>query len=66
MSVYDSLRHRKSALADATSLTATIISNVYDLADNGVVERDAIITVTTAVLDRFDKVAAVHYRAFHP
>lgn len=66
MSVYDSLRHRKTALTDATELTATILSNVYDLADNGVVDREAIVTVTTAVLERFDKVAAVHYKAFHP
>lgn len=66
MSIYDSLRHRKSALTDATDLTATILSNVYDLADNGVVEREAIVTVTSAVLDRFDKVAAIHYKAFHP
>ena len=66
MSVYDSLRHRKSALTDATDLTATILSNVYDLADNGVVEREAIVAVTATVLERFDKVAATHYKAFHP
>lgn len=66
LSVYDSLRHRKSALMDATSLTATIVSNMYDLADNGVIERDAVVTVTGAVLERFDKVAAIHYKAFHP
>jgi transcriptional regulator NrdR family protein len=66
MSVYDSLRHRKSAITDATSLTATIVSNMYDLADNGVIEREAIITVTSAVLERFDKVAATHYKAFYP
>lgn len=66
MSVYDSLRHRKSALTDATSLTATIVSNMYDLADNGVIEREAVVTVTSAVLERFDKIAAIHYKAFHP
>lgn len=66
MSVYDSLRHRKSALMDATSLTATIVSNMYDLADNGVIERDAVVTVTNTVLERFDKIAAIHYKAFHP
>ena len=66
MSVYDSLRHRKHALTDATSLTATIVSNMYDLADNGVIDRDAVVTVTTTVLERFDHVAATHYKAFHP
>jgi len=66
MSVYDSLRHRKSALTDATSLTATIVSNMYDLADNGVIEREAVVAVTGSVLERFDKIAAIHYKAFHP
>lgn len=66
ISVYDSLKHRKSALTDATGLTATIVSNVYDLTDNGVVDREAVVTVTLAILERFDPVAATHYRAFHP
>lgn len=66
ISVYDSLRHRQSALTDATSLTATILSNIYDLSDNGVIERDAVITVTTTVLENFDPISATHYKAFHP
>ena len=66
LSVYDSLRHRKSALEDATALTGTIISTLTPLADNAVLDRDVITTVTTTVLQRFDKPAATSYRAFHP
>lgn len=66
VTVYDSLKHRKSALDDAKALTATIMSNVYAIAEDATVERDAIVTVATAVLERFDSVAATHYRAFHP
>ena len=66
ISVYDSLRHRKSALQDATGLTATIVSNVYSIADNAIIDREAVVTVSLAVLERFDPVAATHYKAFHP
>ena len=66
LSVYDSLRHRKTALQDATALTATIISMLTPLADTAVIDRDVIATVTSTVLQRFDKPAASHYQAFHP
>lgn len=66
VSVYDSLRHRKDALNDATALTSTILSTIYPLAQNAVVERDVLATVAATVLERFDKAAATHYRAFHP
>ncbi len=65
LSVYDSLRHRKTAVHDATALTATIVSTLYNLASNAVIERDQIVEATAAVLERFDTVAATHYRAFH-
>ena len=66
ISVYDSLRHRKTVLNDATALTGTIISTLTPLADNASIDRDVIVTVTTTVLQRFDKPAATHYQAFHP
>lgn len=66
ISVYDSLKHRKSALADATSLTDTVVSNLYTLAEASVLERDVIVTVVTTVLEHFDGAAATHYKAFHP
>lgn len=66
ISVYDSLRHRKTVLDDATALTSTIISTITPLADNASIDRDVIVTVTTTVLQRFDKPAASHYQAFHP
>lgn len=66
LSVFDSLRHRKSALTDATGLTATIVSNIYDVADNAVIDREAIVAISSVVLERFDHVAATHYKAFHP
>lgn len=65
LSVYDSLKHRKTAVQDATALTATIVSTLYGLTANATLERDQITEAAATVLERFDSVAAVHYRAFH-
>lgn len=66
MSIYDSLKHRKTALSDASGLTDTVISRLYPLMKDAIVERMAIIGAVTEVLTRFDGVAATHYDAFHP
>lgn len=66
LSVYDSLRHRKSPTEDATALTETIIGKMFTLIQNAAVERDTLTEVTSDVLHNFDTVAATHYKAFHP
>jgi transcriptional repressor NrdR len=65
MSVYDSLKHRKTALSDATSLTDTIISKLYPNMKEALVGTALIIKITSDVLNNFDRVAAIHYQAFH-
>jgi transcriptional regulator NrdR family protein len=66
MSVYDSLKHRKTAVTDAVGLTTTIISQLSPFIADATLERDVLATVTAAVLSRFDSTAATVYRAFHP
>src|SRR4030095_13921284 len=66
ISVYNSLRHRKTALQDATGLTGTIVAKLYPFIQNATIDRDRVAEVTTEVLKRFDKAAATHYKAFHP
>lgn len=66
VSVYDSLKYRKSALTDATGLTDTVLSNLYSLAEQSILDRDVIVTIVTTVLERYDSTAATHYKAFHP
>lgn len=66
LSVYDCLKHRKTAETDASALTDTIISrSLAKIVDYELERRDLIKTVR-AVLKRFDSVAEVHYTAFHP
>lgn len=66
ISVYVSVRHRKSALTDATGLTDTITSKILILQRNGIVETADIIRCTYDTLRLFDEAAAVHYQAYHP
>lgn len=66
MSIYDSLKHRKTALSDATGLTDTVISQLYPEMKDAVVDRPKIIEAVLVTLNRFDKPAAVHYQAYHP
>ena len=66
LSVYESLKHRKTALRDATALTDTIISLVLIHVKDGVVGRDDIGRTSVDVLSRFDKIAATYFTAYHP
>lgn len=64
ISVYESLRHRKTATSDATALTDTILvalqtSHAVVFASHQI--REAV----QGTLRRFDTAAAVHYEAFH-
>jgi transcriptional repressor NrdR len=65
LSVHFSLQHRKTALTDATALTDTIISNVLALTSDPVITSQTLAEQCHAVLSRFDKVAATHYKAYH-
>lgn len=66
VSVYDSLRHRKTAINDAEGLTNTVLSKLYAGLSGATVERDELVRIISTVLKRFDKAAATHYLAFHP
>lgn len=66
VSLHDSLKHRKTALADASALTDTLISNLYPLIQDAVLEKSAIVAEANKLLQRFDRAAATHYVAFHP
>lgn len=65
LSLYKSLAHRPSAIADAGGLTATILAKVAPTASGGIIETDTIVQTALVALNRFDRVGATHYRAFH-
>ena len=65
LSVYESLRHRKTALADATALTDTILNTLIPQFEDGKLSSKSITETTVTILNRFDKAAATHYVAFN-
>lgn len=66
VSIYQSLGHRSDAPEAATALSSTITSSILKTAQEGRIERKAIVETAQAVLARFDKAAAVQYAAYHP
>jgi len=66
ISIYESCKHRPDAISAATALTLTTISKLLPKIKNASIDRDILVKTTAEVLKRFDKVAAVHYQAYHP
>ncbi|HJQ08522.1 MAG TPA: hypothetical protein VJ836_03525 [Candidatus Saccharimonadales bacterium] len=66
IAVYESCRHRPAAIADATALTQIITTNLLRHTKTGTIEINTICATTHTILQRFDKVAATMYRAYHP
>ena len=66
ISLYNSLQHRYSAISDAAALTATVISKLAPLVQDGAISTNDIKTTAQVALNRFDSAASIHYLAFHP
>lgn len=66
LSIYDTLRHRKTALEDATALTDTVLAKALPCLQQGSLARTDLQRITHETLASFDTVAAVQYQAFHP
>lgn len=66
ISLYECLKHRKTAQKDATALTDTIIGKVLAGAKQAQIRNQGITELATSVLKRFDKAASVQYAAYHP
>ncbi|HEX7633150.1 MAG TPA: hypothetical protein VF401_02370 [Candidatus Saccharimonadales bacterium] len=65
LSIYGSLQHRATALADATALTDTVIKKLGNHVREGVIIGSHLAQTVQVALNRFDKAASVHYQAFH-
>jgi len=66
VSVYESCKHRKDAQSASTALTATVLGKLFAKIETASLKRQQVVSVTTDVLKRFDKAAAVQYQAYHP
>lgn len=66
ISIYESCKHRPTAIQDAAALTQTIIAYIRKELVDGTVTREVIIKNALATLGHFDKTAATVYTAYHP
>lgn len=64
LSLYHSLKHRKNALDEASALTLTVISKIKPVKKSEI-DINTIRNTVYGILKRFDKVAAVHYKAYY-
>src|ERR1700722_6235346 len=65
LTLYDSCKHRKSAVSDAAGLTDTVIDKLIKVVNGGPINKSDLKKYTYDVLKRFDKAAGVHYMAYN-
>lgn len=65
ISVYESCKHRRTALKDARALTDTAIGKLFSAIEGGILSKADIRKITSETLTRFDKVAGTYYRAYY-
>jgi transcriptional repressor NrdR len=65
LSILKSCEHRKTATLDAGSISDTIIFKLRARSDSGLIESSSISQTASVTLNRFDKVASIHYQALH-
>lgn len=65
ISIYNCLRHRRSAHKDARALYETILSKLLTTSENATISRDSVVNTSIRVLRRFDQAASVQYAAYH-
>lgn len=65
LSIMSACGHRKDASQAASSLTATVISQLLPQINQATLSKEEIVETVAQVLKRFDKAANVSYLAYH-
>lgn len=65
LSIFNSLKHRESAIIDARNISDTVIAMLLNRVEDGIINYKTIADITKVSLNRFDKVASIQYQAFH-
>lgn len=65
LSVYESCKHRKKAVDDASAITLTIIGNLSGFSATGEILRKELVDIVLRVLNNFDPTAASVYKGLH-
>lgn len=65
LSIYESCKHRPTALGDALELTNTIINAVSRESAGAIIPKHSLVAQTEVTLKRFDPTAAIFYKAYY-
>lgn len=65
LSIYESCKHRKEAINDASALTLTIVGRLSGFSATGEIFRDELVGLVVRILGNFDQVAASVYKGLH-
>ena len=65
LSLYESLKHRRSAIEDASALTTTITGKLSSKYSSPKIPKQELIDLVAGVLKRFNKPAHVYYIAYY-
>ena len=65
VSLLSSCEHRKNSVSDAAALVETVIKNLSQNTKTLSIGSEQIKLACEVTLNRFDRVASSHYRAFH-
>lgn len=64
--LFESCKHRPTAIKDAHHLTDTVIARLSPEVKNATIHRKIVVQTAAEVLKHFDKAAHSHYLAYHP
>lgn len=64
LSVYDSCKHRDAAAPDSLAITDTIVNRLIHKHKNGVLDQLDLKDITYKTLNKFDRAASTHYKAY--
>lgn len=65
VSIYESCKHRPTAITDARGLTQTIIARLRSQISNATIDHAVLLRTVVDVLSNFDKTAKAVYAAYH-
>jgi transcriptional regulator NrdR family protein len=65
LSIYESCKHRSTAIDDATAIALDITGRLSGITDTGVIQQTDLIRITTEVLGNFDRTALAVYKGLH-
>jgi transcriptional repressor NrdR len=66
LSIYESCKHRRNAIDDASAITLTVVGRLSGFSATGEILRSELISIVLGVLNNFDPTASSVYAGLYP